>query len=75
MKERKKRSQENRGNGKKKKRPSSVISNECLKNTSVPWVACLWHGILLSVLALERLKIKYIFLLRNSRMGRFDYRL
>lgn len=62
MKERKKRSQENRGNGKKKKRPSSVISYECLKNTSVPWVACLWHGILLSVLALKRLKIKYISL-------------
>lgn len=56
MKERKKRSQ------KKKKRPSSVISYECLKNNSVPWVACLWHGILLSVLALERLKIKYISL-------------
>ena len=53
MKERKKRSQENRG---------SVISYECLKNTSVPWVACLWHGILLSVLALKRLKIKYISL-------------
>ena len=63
MKERKKRSQENRGNGKKKKkRPSSVISYECLKNTSVPWVACLWHGILLSVLALKRLKMKYISL-------------
>lgn len=63
MKERKKRSQENRGNGKKKKkRPSSVILYECLKNTSVPWVACLWHGILLSVLALKRLKIKCISL-------------
>ena len=61
MKERKKRSQENRGNG-KKKRPSSVIAYECLKNTSVPWVTCLWHGILLSVLALKRLKIKYISL-------------
>lgn len=60
MKERKKRSQENRGNG--KKRPSSVIAYECLKNTSVPWVACLWYGILLSVLALKRLKIKYISL-------------
>ena len=56
MKERKKRSQ------KKKKRPSSVIAYECLKNTSVPWVACLWYGILLSVLALKRLKIKYISL-------------
>ena len=47
---------------KKKKKSSSVIAYECLKNTSVPWVACLWYGILLSVLALKRLKMKYISL-------------
>ena len=55
MKERKKRSQ-------KKKKTKFCYCIRVFEKHFSSWVACLWHGILLSVLALERLKIKYISL-------------